>query len=91
MNRCSRSSERNHAVRDLLRVGSQRPERDDALLEPLGQREISPRGRWQLVEDQRRRFRAVAHDRIALLEQPGSRPGGRHRPVAERQLRDAAA
>ena len=45
----------------------------------------------QLIEDQRRRFGAVADDRVALVEQPFGEAGRGQRPVADRRRGHAGA
>ena len=55
----------------LLRCGIQALERQDAVLDPARKRQILGWGRRQLVEDERRRLRAVADDGVALFEDPG--------------------
>ena len=73
----------------LLRLGRRLPERQDASLDPLGEAQrLRSRSIRQndsgvvgnLIEDQRRRFGAVADDAVALAEQPFLDAGERHRP-----------
>ena len=75
MKRCERSSARHQrADARLLRRRLQTAQRQDALVHPLGQRQ-RPRGSDRdLIEHERGRLGAVADDRVALLEQPVSRP-----------------
>ena len=70
----------------LLRCRIQALERQDAVLDPARKRQILGWGRRQLVEDERRRLRAVADDRVALFEEPGRQPRGRERPAVDRRI-----
>ena len=79
-------------LRCCCSAGSSAAQRQDALLEPLRQRQVARLGAvGELIEDERRGFGAVADDGVALVEQPGVEPGGGERPVAESTRTAAAA
>ena len=59
--------------------------RQQALLDPCGQRQIGTRPRikaWQLIQHQRGGLGRIADNRVALVDHPGFQPGGREHPVA---------
>ena len=73
-----RSPPRGHAR--LLRRRVQALEWQDAIFDPLRQRQVLGRRGWQLIEDERGRFGAVADDGVTLVEDPRRKTGGRERP-----------